>query len=124
RALEALILNQKTWSCEQIKSFYIIAQRVNEELGGWAADYYVSHVVSKVLKLVDEADKNIGIWDVSKAEKKYVAKILRRVKVDESSHPWSITDKVARLIEILLGESGRSSGIVFVKVIHIPKTSH
>lgn len=123
RALEALILNQKTWSREQIKSFYIIAQRVNEELGDWAADYYVSHVVSKVLKLVDEADKNFGILDVSKAEKQYVAKVLRQVKVNERSHSWSVTDKAAKLIEILLGESDPSTGIVFVKVIHISEAS-
>lgn len=120
RSLEKLILSQKTTSRDQIKSFLIIAQRIGEELGEWAADYYVDQVVSKVLSTFHDVHDQFGSEDVLWAEKQYIAKTLQNVKM---AHPIakisvsSVSDKVTKLIDILEGESGRAAGIIFVKVM-------
>jgi hypothetical protein len=123
RTLQKLILNHKTTSHVQVKSFYIVAQRINQELGGWAADYYISQIISKVMQLVNHTDCQAGTWDVLTAEKQYVAQVLQQVKLSGDIPncwcPSSVSNKVIKLIEVLVAESGRSSGIIFVKVSSI-----
>jgi dsRNA-specific ribonuclease len=121
RALAKMKLNQKTWSRDQIKSFYIIAQRIFEELGSGAAHWYISHVIAKFLKLASNRDNNLGNWGVPSGEKLYIAKVLKQVKVENKTTDdiLPVTDKVAKLIEVLLTEKGSFSGIIFVKVCTI-----
>lgn len=124
KALQKLILNHKTASHVQIKHFYIVARRINQELGDWAADYYVSQIVSKVMQLVNDTDCQAGTWDVLTAEKQYIAQVLQQVKLSgDICNRWcsssSVSNKVTKLIEVLATESGHSSGIIFVKVGNI-----
>jgi len=121
RALANIKLNHKTWSRDQIKSFYIIAQRILEELGSGAAHWYISYVIAKFLKLASNRDKNLGSWDVHSEEKLYVARVLKQVKLERHTTDdiLPVTDKVAKLIEVLLTEKSSFSGIIFVKVCTI-----
>lgn len=119
RSLEKLQLSQKTSSRDQVKSFSIIAHRIADELGEWAVNYYISQVVSKVMDGTRSMNNQFGVWDVFSAEKQYIARTLRRVTVIDptaDSSTISVTDKVAKLIEVLEMETGRASGIIFVKV--------
>jgi hypothetical protein len=77
--------------------------------------------VARVTKFADDANQDLGIWDVSNAEKKYLARALQQVEVTRavSESPAGIplvTDKVTKLIEILLLKRDVFSGIVFVQV--------
>lgn len=117
RDLDKVKLRHKTWSRDQIKSFCTIAERVLEELGSGAAHYYISHVVAKVVKLTSEMGNNLGIWDIPSSEKQYIAQILRQVDVQGNVYDMShSTEKVDKLMEVILAEPMPFSGIVFVKV--------
>ena len=83
-------------------------------------DYYISQVVSKFLKMVDEGDSHLQAWDVSSAERRYVAEALRKVKVTFifNELPAAIplvSNKFNKTIETLLRQPPGFAGIVFVK---------
>ncbi|TVY48374.1 Dicer-like protein [Lachnellula occidentalis] len=117
RKLEKVLLSQKTWCSTEMKRFYSTACKVCTELGAWAVDKYVSEVVTNYQR---EVEKSLGgIWDVSSAEKTYLAKALNQVQTTQTSEiPEAmplISNKVRKLIDILLGEPPTFSGIVFVQ---------
>jgi dsRNA-specific ribonuclease len=123
RKLAEIRLNRKTWCHDQMKSFYATTLKICSELGAWAADYYVSQVIAKVMKSAVESGPSVGIWDLATAEKQYLAKALKGVDIfghTAYETPASIplvTDKVRKLIEILvrMSKSTTFSGIVFVQ---------
>jgi hypothetical protein len=124
RKLDPILMNHKTWCHNQMKSFHATALKLCKELGAWAADYYISEIVAKVSKLANDANLDLGIWDITNAEKKYLARALQQVEVARtaSESPAGIplvTDKVTKLIEILLRKRDVFSGIVFVQVSQI-----
>jgi hypothetical protein len=124
RKLDKILMNHKTWCHNQMKSFHATALTLCKELGAWAANYYISEIVAKVTKLADDANLDFGIWDITNAEKKYLASELQQVAVTRtvSESPAEIplvTDKVTKLIEILLQKREVFSGIVFVQVSQI-----
>ena len=121
RKLDKIRLNHKTWCQQQLKTLCATSLKICHELGAWAADYYVSCVVTKFMKMAKDTDSFEGGWDVSSAEKQYLSKVLKDVEIvapERSGQPPAITlvsDKVTRLIETLLLESSGLSGIVFVQ---------
>lgn len=105
-----------------MKSFNATAHKIWEELGCWAADFYISEVVNKVLTLAGQSDNSLSVWDLPSAEKNYLANALRRVDLNpDSKHSSGLsmqtTDKVETMINVLLQSAGPLfSGIVFVQV--------
>jgi hypothetical protein len=89
RKLEKVRLNEKTWCRDQMKTLYTTTLTVCKELGSWAADYYVSEVVSKVLMMASKSDGS-GVWEVSGDEKRYIAKALNRVELSNTVNLVSI----------------------------------
>ncbi|TVY43148.1 Dicer-like protein [Lachnellula subtilissima] len=117
RKLEKVRLSRKTWCTSEMKRFYTTAVKVCKELGTWAVDKYVSEVVTNFTK--DVENSLAGIWDVSSAEKTYLAKALSHVQITRTSeYPEAmplISNKVRKLLNILLEEPPTFSGIVFVQ---------
>ena len=119
RQLEKVRLNHKTWCTSQMKSFHATSLKVCKELGAWAADYYVSEVVTNYLKVANELEDSLGL-DVSTAEKKYLAKALQEVQITRTKSEYPevialISDKVRKLIDVLLEQPSTFRGIVFVQ---------
>lgn len=50
----------KTWCSSQLRSFYGTASKINEDLGTWAADYYIAQVVKKNKKGRDRIHE---VWE-------------------------------------------------------------
>jgi hypothetical protein len=124
RMLEKARMNHKTWCHDQIKSLHATTLKICSELGAWSADYYASEVISKVKELAEEAGTPVGIWDVTNAEKQYLANALKGVEITrctKGDNPAAslplVTDKVRKLIEILVrkSKSVEFSGIIFVQ---------
>lgn len=122
RTLTKVYLNHKTWCSKQMKDFHGTATKIYEELGASSADYYVSEVVRKF----GNASSNTGIswdseWDVSAEEKRYISRALGAVEIVQnsldpsSSTPPSISNKVRKLMDVLLQEHASFRGIIFVQ---------
>ncbi|PVH89342.1 P-loop containing nucleoside triphosphate hydrolase protein [Cadophora sp. DSE1049] len=113
-------MSGKTWCSNEIKSFQGTASKINEDLGPWAADYYIAQVVEKIRKAATGSKKYGNIWDVAGAEKQYLAKVLSGVETTQhSSLAFEdlslVSDKVAKLVELLLEEPNTFQGIIFVQ---------
>jgi hypothetical protein len=123
RELDKVLLNQKTWCTSQMKRFHATSLKVCRELGAWAADYYVAEVVTNYLKIASEVDDSLsGIWDVSNAEKKYLAKALQEVQITRTKSEFPeaihlISSKIRKLFDFLLvgQEPNTLRGIIFVQ---------
>ncbi|KAK0104085.1 Dicer-like protein 2 [Cadophora gregata f. sp. sojae] len=110
----------KTWCSNQVKSFHSTASKINEELGTWAADYYIAQVVEKIRKAATGSQKHGNIWDIEGPEKQYLARVLSGVETTQRSSLGfedlgSVSDKVDKLVEVLLQEPNTFQGIIFVQ---------
>jgi dsRNA-specific ribonuclease len=117
RKLQQVRLNRKTWCQQQMKTLHATGLKICHELGPWAADHYISNVVSKFIKTAED-EGNFGVWDLSGAEKQYLAKALKNVEIADSGTDLGetiVSDKVTRLIESILSEANTPSGIIFVQ---------
>ena len=119
RKLSEILVNGKTRCRNEMMSFYRKAEHVHEELGQWAADYFISESTKRfqqVLQLQSDS-----FLDLENEEKVYILNILLRViqdykPADNPSEPSLISPKVEKLIEFLLGqEQVEISGLVFVR---------
>ncbi|PBP20089.1 RNase3 domain-containing protein [Diplocarpon rosae] len=112
-------LSGKTSCHDQIKSFCTTAKTILQDLGPWAANYYVAQVISKIRKIASGPQNFSDGWDTANAENKYLTKALQGVETSPThlslDEVQSVSDKVAKLIEILLQEPAGFSGIVFVQ---------
>jgi hypothetical protein len=111
-------MTHKTWCQSQIKSFLTTSSKVCPEMGAYEADYYISEVVAKFNKMAGENDKFFGIWDVSSAEKLYLATTLKQVEVFTLSDPppaMIVSDKVSKMVDTIVQERSTFRGIIFVQ---------
>ncbi|KAJ5054159.1 uncharacterized protein L3040_000441 [Drepanopeziza brunnea f. sp. 'multigermtubi'] len=105
----------------QMKSFHTTATKILRDLGAWAADYYVSQVIRKLTKVANGSATHTDLSDMSKAEKLHLTKVLQQVELSQRSclgfeDLHLLSDKVTKLIDVLLNEPASFSGIVFVQV--------
>jgi hypothetical protein len=120
RQLRKLEISRRTWSQDQMRTIHATSLEIYREMGAYAVDWYISQVITKFTKMVDGNDNYLGVWDMSSAEKKYLANALREVDItlptDKSPAEMRLSDKVSKLIEALMQESPSTfSGIVFVQ---------
>ncbi|KAM0128328.1 hypothetical protein ACHAP3_008380 [Botrytis cinerea] len=117
RELAKVLKSFKTYSQTQLKS---IDKTSNEiilvELGPWAADYYISTVVTRYLKAMSAKDTFI-VEDSPAAEKLYIAKALRQVEISPStlSDTGKISNKFEKLLGIIAQQKPPFSAIIFVQ---------
>ncbi|KAB8290244.1 hypothetical protein EYC80_011111 [Monilinia laxa] len=116
RELEKILRNHKTYSQVQLRSIYDTSHGIIlPELGSWAADYYITAVVTKYLKAIMITDDS-AVLDTADAEKFYIAKALKKVETSPSlSITGRVSNKVAKLIEIIGQQDRPFSAIIFVK---------
>ena len=119
RKLHEVMQDHKTRSQRQMRSFHATSLKICQEIGAYGADWYIAEVVKKCIKVTDGNDSFLGVWDLSTAEKIYLAKALRQVKLDPiaSLLPTTllISDKVTKLIDLIVQESSTIRGIIFVQ---------
>jgi ERCC4-related helicase len=101
---------------DQLKKFIAKAQHIYEELGPWAADYFIIESIKKFRKTVDIEKGIFAGWE--NREKAYLLRILNKINVADfpSSDTPQVSHKLDRLISFL-GENKHSdfSGLVFVQ---------
>jgi superfamily II DNA or RNA helicase len=117
RTLEKVLMNRKTWCFSQLKTLYTTSLAIFGELGVWAVDYYISHVVKKLLELV-----NLGssyFEDRTQVEQRHLCAVLKPLGCISDAYesvidPSTVSDKVQQFIEAL-PRDGTLAGIVFVQ---------
>ncbi|CAL3972823.1 unnamed protein product [Diplocarpon coronariae] len=116
KILAKVRLSGKTLCHDQIKSFCSTAKTILQDLGPWAANYYISQVILKIRKIASGSENFSHGWDIADAEKEYLAKALQGVETSPTffslDDVQSVSDKVAKVVEILLQEPDGFSGIV------------
>jgi ERCC4-related helicase len=115
--MELALKKRKTYIQDQMKSFIQRADGIFQALGCWAADSYISQVISTCIKSADS--KDIGSWQWSDIGKRYLADALRTVDVSPGNlsilSELSISQKVCALVDFLYSCDEKTTGIIFVK---------
>ncbi|KAE8349614.1 ATP-dependent helicase dcl2 [Aspergillus coremiiformis] len=113
------LLIRKTLCNEQIKRFVDRSRHVLEELGEWAADYYICTSIERLQTTI--RDKSLTI-DWEDEERAYLANFLSRIPVPEVQAKladvdnFPMTPKLAALIKFLDNfNHPEFSGLVFVQ---------
>jgi ERCC4-related helicase/dsRNA-specific ribonuclease len=126
RLLLTAIEKYDTYTQNQMKSFCARSREICKQLGPWAADLFIWKAISahldKVDRQTDGVDEYGNKWSsgsTSFLEKKHLADIYRRVKVQRPSDVpqvfEDISDKVGKLIFELLSVEEPTVGIIFVE---------
>jgi hypothetical protein len=118
RKLERSLMGKKTFIQNQMKSFVRTSAQINLGLGTWAADAYVSQVISGFIQSIDSKDTRFLEWE--DAEKQYLANTLRCLASSSHTIPVltqneSISGKVHAVIQFLGSCHQDTIGIIFVK---------
>ncbi|KAI9835015.1 MAG: Dicer-like protein 2 [Sclerophora amabilis] len=118
--LRKAILQGKTYCQEQVKNLLLKSSHVFQELGKWAAAYYIATTIAKLRASFQAEDERLG--DFNAEEKIYLLKVLGRVHGNApfvsptSFTPFDVSPKLERLIDFLVAEqSSDFAGLVFVQ---------
>ncbi|KAF8074170.1 hypothetical protein FPV67DRAFT_791384 [Lyophyllum atratum] len=123
--LSKVILKEDSFTHKGLKDFARTAGVICEDLGAWAADWYVWEVIEHAKRAANPFNNIITTW--KNKEKEYLLGIIERIAVlPVSFYPDDVleetSDKVRALIETLLSEKLDSeaenesySGLVFVQ---------
>ncbi|KAG6828118.1 hypothetical protein H0H92_009139 [Tricholoma furcatifolium] len=123
--LSKVILKEDSFTHRGLRDFQRTAEAILNDLGGWAADWYVWKVIEHAKRAANPYNTIISSW--KNAEKAYLLSIIQRIIVTPVSYyPEDIaddcTDKVRVLIQTLLTEKYDAedanesySGLVFVE---------
>ena len=111
--LSSAIHKQSTFTHRGLRDFERAADEICSDLGEWAADWYIQEVCKQAVRAGCTFPEFSFNW--SENERKYLLKHLARIKVAPiPDDPEDITlrssDKVDKLIEILLGEKASFEG--------------
>lgn len=117
RKLEEALMKRKTWCQTQIRSFCNTSLFMRDELGPWAADYYIFHVIQKYLERGERDSESL--WDSASEERCYLADTLRRVDTSQMLSGQGqmlemISNKAAKFLNFISTDEV-STGIVFVQ---------
>ena len=112
-------LNKKTYCQDQVKKLHSMANEINQEMGGWAADYYINHCVRKFLdcRRVDFVNSDA----LEDQERLYLMKAFEGLESPAGKYlplrdDLRLSPKVCGLIETLVKEvNSQFAGLVFVK---------
>lgn len=120
-----VISKQNSFTHKGLKDFSNSTSNICQDIGPWAADWYVEKVLEKAKLAANPHNNFMSSWKNS--EKAYLLGILNRIVVSPVSYyPDDITDdscdKVRALVECLLAEKAEAeahdeaySGIIFVQ---------
>jgi len=100
----------------QMKSLCGVSARMQGELGGWAADEYISLAVQNIIRTTTSPTMPLTGWEAS--DQGYLADALRRVALPARTTPDLTRDmsvKMHTLTCFLEGCSNTTTGILFAK---------
>ncbi|KAI9690851.1 MAG: hypothetical protein M1822_008470 [Bathelium mastoideum] len=113
-----LLGTKKTFCAEQVSTFCHSSNYIYEELGGWAADWYIWNCLQNFGELIELNEDIMSEW--TKAEKLYLVELLGKVQ-PYVQNPYEVAEikvssKAQHLIDLLAAESSPNfRGLVFVK---------
>lgn len=123
RKIDRLIEARNTYSQNQMKGLVSKAAHIHKEYGLWATEWYIKEALRRSFKGAEDSDGEGALMEWNGDEKKYLKGILRKVVVPTNLGPIEdrLTDKVEKLIEVLLEEYNDEqeeegfAGLVFVE---------
>lgn len=119
RALKKALLTGKTYCREQLRRFVDRSRHIFEELGEWAAEYYIYASIKQLRDRVRDSYMS-GDWD--EAEKAYLVDFLSKIPTSDihfalnDPDGFRISPKFESLLNFLDSSDQREfSGLIFVK---------
>ena len=113
--LKEVIMKHDTYCRRQMRSFLNNARVMHNDLGPWAADYYIEKVITNLLEDHSTRDKELP-GSLGDQERAYLTYIFRKVELPPlPTIPTNLSAKAQALITILDSHKEDSVGIVFVK---------
>ncbi|KAH9908133.1 hypothetical protein F4778DRAFT_464583 [Xylariomycetidae sp. FL2044] len=114
-ALRKASLKQETPTRKELAAFRRKSVQIQLELGPWAADYYISTAIPQHLEVLNRSDLMYGGHRIE--EKEYVTQALNKVEMikDQAFGHDLLSDKMKKLIEVLLSSDDGTTGIIFVR---------
>lgn len=119
--IEKLIETKNTFSQIQMKGLVSKATHIRKEYGVWATEWYIKEALRRSLKGAEDSDGEGALMEWNGEEKQYLREILKKVTLPILGPiEGRLTDKVERLIEVLLDEYNDEkeegfAGLVFVE---------
>ncbi|CAZ82740.1 unnamed protein product [Tuber melanosporum] len=119
--IETTISKRNTYCQVQMRGLLNKAFHLRKEFGAWSVDCYLKHAIQKAIKFADEEDPESMWMEWNNEEKRYLKSILSKIAVPRDIGPIEgrLSDKVEKLIEVLLGEhkddGGKFAGLIFVE---------
>jgi hypothetical protein len=111
---------RKNFSGEQLKKFSETAKHIYEELGPWAADYFILESIAR-LRRAGETEKEVYL-ECKDYEKAFLIETLSKIPTTGLQNDFSagnspqISPKFARLLSFLMAEDQPEfSGLIFVR---------
>lgn len=104
------------FSTDQLKKFCAKAQHIYEELGQWAADYFIIESIKKIKKTVDVEKGIFAGW--KRNENSYLLRLLNKIPIADltSGETPRVSPKLDQLISFLTeNDEPYFSGLVFVQ---------
>ena len=132
--LKEVFLTRKTYCSSQMRSFCRRADEICSQLGPWAAEHYIFHVISRFLDDTNTPSQENS--NLSSQERKYLTEAFRPIDAKPPPPtPTLLSPKVQALLSLLESHQEDPLGIIFVKerttvavLSHIlrahPKTAH
>ncbi|RGP76085.1 dicer 2 [Fusarium longipes] len=112
-----MLMRDETFSQNQLKSLWNKSKDILDELGPWAADRYISEMVSLFLEGVNSP--TACSESLKSEERIYLARHLRCIAVAPNQlrlpARYNMSDKVNKLIQELLSTDTDVVGIIFVR---------
>ncbi|KAH8888301.1 P-loop containing nucleoside triphosphate hydrolase protein [Thozetella sp. PMI_491] len=113
--LRKAILQKDTYIQKQMKIFSARSREAYQNIGSWAADYYIHRVISE-FKLSIDATSNDSEESWADEEVKYLGDIFERIECAPATlDAFNLSRKVRELLNVLQSYQGDPVGIVFVK---------
>lgn len=114
RKLKKAFMSRGTYCQDQFKTLCMTSKVICQELGEWAADFYISSAIARFTNIAESAAGYLERFDLE--EKAYLAAALKKVQVATKASRRSVSDKVDKFINTLVEVYQPGiSGIVFVR---------
>jgi hypothetical protein len=113
--LQKALQKNDTYIFNQMRSLCRKSLEIRCELGAWAADYFISATITRYLDSVGRNDLRFAAWDL--AEKEFLSAALQKVELPQASpsDDIQVSEKAAKLIQVLLSGETNALGIIFVQ---------
>ncbi|KAI0472383.1 RNase3 domain-containing protein [Xylaria cf. heliscus] len=115
--LKKALEKRDTYTIKQMQSLYHKSMEIHQELGPWAADYFIYKAITQFFESIDRNVTWFDTWET--AEKEYIANILRQVEIKvpqpfEDATELDLSNKFITLVRELQSAPEDTRCIIFV----------